>query len=139
MEMDHMIANMNLVEELKKEYDDYEEVKKHGTFRNTKGREITINGLKCRINFFGTHYCGYVLDNSIDWNEGNLDYIPHGGLTHPYGFDCAHLGDIVLYNFNGTGFPYEPKSMFSEEETFKTRKFVINELDRLTKAILKLA
>ena len=68
-----------------------------------------------------------------------MDYIPHGGLTAANGFDCAHYTDIMLYNLNGPGFPYEGEGMFSNNSTFKTRKFVINELDKFTKAILKLA
>lgn len=131
----------DLVKELKEEYDNYEEAIKNDLFHNTRGKEIIINGIKCWINFFGTHYCGYVRDKkcfSIDFE--NLDYEAHGGYTDAYGFDCAHAGDIILINYNALGFPYEPNQGFiwyEDISSFKTRKFVIKELEKITNAIIK--
>lgn len=131
----------DLVKELKEEYDDYEEAIKNNRFHHTDGKEIIINGIKCWINFFGTHYCGYVRDKkcfSIDFE--NLDYEAHGGYTDAYGFDCAHVGDIMLVNYNAKGFPYEPNIRYywhKDISSFKTRKFVIKELEKITNAIIK--
>ena len=130
-----------LVEELKGEYDNYDEAVKNHRFFHTPRKEITINGIKCWINFFGTHYCGYVRDKNISIDCKNLDYEPHGGFTDPYGFDCAHHDDIILHNVvnNGKGFPYQPTdfSYKGDSSSFKTRKYVIKELEKLTDAIIR--
>lgn len=127
----------DLINELIKEYDDYELAVKENRFRHTIGDELIINGLLCKINFFGTHYCGYVIDKSVQSYDYEKIYQAHGGYTAgQFGFDCAHSGDIVLYNYEGNiGFPYEPKFFINKNSSFKTRKFVINELRKITKSL----
>ena len=49
-------------------------------------------------------------------------------------------GDIMLTNYNAKGFPYEPNlgyKWYKDISTFKTRKFVIKELEKITNAIIK--
>lgn len=79
---------------------------------------ITINGKKCRIIFNNGYYCGYVLDKIEN------KYIPHGGFTADKGFDCMHYGDISL-NVAMVSIAYDHSS-------FKTRKYVYAELEKLT-------
>lgn len=130
----------DLIDELKNEYDDYELAIKECRFKHTIGDELTINGLLCKINFFGTHYCGYVIDKSVQKYNYEKIYKAHGGYTAgQFGFDCAHSGDIVLYNYDGNnGFPYEPRFYINHNSSFKTRKFVINELEKITESLNKL-
>ena len=71
----------DLINELIKEYDDYELAVKENRFRHTIGDELIINGLLCRINFFGTHYCGYVIDKSVQSYDYEKIYQAHGGYT----------------------------------------------------------
>ena len=93
--------------------------------------DCTINGIKCRIEFYGSHYCGYIIDK----RKFDLPTDPQGGWTGGYGFDCAHAGDITLKNGDAR-IPYTPTPTCSYIfETFKTRQFVWNELDRLTHKI----
>jgi hypothetical protein len=80
--------------------------------------ELIINGKRCKISFYNGHYCGYVLDDIEN------DYIPHGGFTAEKGFDCAHSGDISLNIVMLSSLDYI--------SSFKTRKYVYAELEKMT-------
>ena len=120
-------------------------------YRNSS-ESLVVNGLKCRIKFNGLtgQYNGYVVDDIVkNINENDIDYSPHGGFTAGWGFDCLHHTDISLNPMmNMSSFDPEilklpfsikgQKGMFKDSNaSFKTKKFVINELNKLTKSIIK--
>jgi len=134
-----------LIDELKKEY-----IVQDGRFiyesrPNYVLIKMRINGFDCQISFSGSHYCGYVVDKQThNIVEDNIDYCAHGGWTAGWGFDCAHCTDISFLSYQNK-FPYDPPKGFgnglmeqnSNFSTFKTKKFVIHELTKITESILR--
>jgi len=91
---------------------------------------VVVNEFKCQIKFTGMSYCGYVVDEKVvnKISEDSIDYIPHGGFTACWGFDCLHCTDIGFFG----------QKLFSfDGATFKTEKFVIKELEKITESILR--
>lgn len=87
---------------------------------------LTINGIRCMIAFYGTHYCGYVLGGECD-----DDYVPHGGWTDVCGFDCTHLRDVRL-----PGEEEGCEAACEGRDSFKTFQFVTQELHRVTRSMV---
>ena len=89
-------------------------------------------------------YCGYItkFDKNLKKkftkkeleNYYNIDDItePHGGFTHPQGFDCAHAGDILLWSDKEI-----QKDGIYNTWTFKTHLFVESELKKLVDNIIE--
>lgn len=138
-----------LIDELRAEFDQTENVICNDDKKYIKTK-IKVNGLDCSISFNGSHYCGYVIDDlvkNMNISENDIDYEAHGGYTAWWGFDCGHFTDICFmsnmsWSKKEIQFPYEPPKGFGNENnkkkpTFKTRKFVIKELEKITDAILK--
>lgn len=129
-----------LIDELKNECGGEDEYKK--IIEGNKWKriifDVIVNGYKCQIGFMTTHYCGYVVDDRVqNIHEEDIDYEPHGSFTAIWGFDCCHCNDI---NFVGCikGYPSKPNNIFMinrNTSSFKTRKYVLNELDKITKSI----
>jgi hypothetical protein len=108
-----------------------------------KHEHIYMNGFHTHIMFTGQrgHYCGYIwiderfknIDYFNPYNESDhtrkdiFKYLPHGGFTSGWGFDCAHIDDHSALSC----------ILNSSTETFKTRAYVINELKILTEEVLK--
>ena len=127
-----------LISELKNEFPNYQGAIDNGIFNEPKITYMTIDGIKCKINFMGSHYCGYIVDENItkNINPDDLDFQPHGGFTAYWGFDCVHAGDIgfiMCYH----GYPSSPQNliMMGDNSSFKTKKFIINELKKLIASI----
>lgn len=86
-------------------------------------------GYKCEVKRVANlgHLCGYVTlpDNHPDVGKAydDIDVSVHGGLTfggcNTYGFDCAHLGDLI---------PFNP---IDEQGVYRTMEWVIEETKRL--------
>ena len=137
----------NLIEELKKEYIPQQNSFIHESRPNYVLIKLQINGFDCQISFGGSHYCGYVVDKQTHKiSEDDIDYEAHGGWTAGWGFDCAHCTDIAFLgslDFCSTQkhikFPYDPpKGMgLRSNSTFKTKKFVIHELGKITESIIR--
>ena len=131
-----------LINELKQEYggeDGYKEALASGRFGKRKIEEIVVNGIRCEINFMGTHYCGYIVINDTirSISTEKLDYKPWGGFTVDWGFDCYHYNDMSFFGCF-YGYPSKPDNLLDDTDStisFKTRKFVLNELDKITKSI----
>jgi len=106
------------------------------------------------------HWCGYVavpkdskLHGKSYWtstdSENGLSEVEkaindidiHGGLTFAsnlkkgsawyFGFDCAHLNDLVLYMFDYS-------SILSEGSVYKDKEFVIKECESLAEQLSKI-
>ena len=118
-------------------------------------KQLIINNFIVRYTYHRGYLCGYVDKYSkkipkkfnkdkykklfIKKNKITLEtlsskksskiYIPKGDYTAPFGFDCGHADDISLLEHNN-------KNNWSEQ-TFKSRQFVINELDKITKSLIK--
>ena len=110
--------------------------------------EFAINGIICSVVFTGNNFAAYVDIGETLKRKRNITpslrkvlrrgesdglenitgiYVPHGGFTHAHGFDCAHRTDITLAKVT------KPRA------SFKSMKFVVNELRRLTESILKIS
>ena len=92
--------------------------------------DMVINGFKCQIKFTGMSYCGYVIDERVvnKISEDSIDYTPHGGFTACWGFDCLHCTDIGFFG---------QELVSWKGVSFKTEKFVIKELEKITESILR--
>lgn len=94
--------------------------------------KLEINGIQCQISFFGSHYCGYVMEHIALLND--LAREPHGGWTGGWGFDCAHFDDITLHH-QKPFFPYRPNRPIVDSATFKTYEYVVSELEAITREL----
>ena len=105
-------------------------------------KEFMANGYKCIVKRHKTmkHLCGYVhitkshklygigYSNLYDMN---IDIEVHGGLTYAekenedwvFGFDCAHLGDLVP--------GMEEYGIIQEEEIYRNMEYVEHETRHL--------
>jgi hypothetical protein len=101
------------------------------------------NGFKCQVARHMTqgHLCGYIqVDKTHPWygkDYDNVDVRVHGGLTFArnipdhttFGFDCAHLGDLV---------PAMPplsddETLFNRGDVYRDFGYVVNQLISLAK------
>lgn len=112
-----------------------------------------LNGFNIHYTFYNGFFRGYVLGyskkipknfdkkrynkifgkKSVGLNQevpNNL-YIPHGYYTHPVGFDTGHLYDLILHSKF-----FEIKTN-NKDNIFRSKSFVINELDKITKSLKK--
>jgi len=100
---------------------------------------------KCSIRF-AISYMGYVeeFDKKIknkftkkqreDLGSIKNIYVPHGGFTHPIGFDMAHLGDIMILT-DGKTINISP---LGKNASFKTFDYVKSELKKIVDSLIKI-
>ena len=99
---------------------------------------LTINDYECEIMYDKSHYKARIIDDKVsNLSDKSLDYIPYGGFTTKFGFNCSHNTDIMLLaEDKDKTFPHDPNSKYkNKKRTFKTKKFVINELKKIVESI----
>ena len=119
-------------------------------FETTKEEEIIINDFPCKIKFINGYYCGYVLIDKINKSEycdkkinilinshgcdlsSLIGFAAHGGYSSYFGFDCSHPGDLSIINRTDDIYI---GSFKSDEKSFKTRSYVIDQLEKMTMGI----
>lgn len=101
-------------------------------------KTFTYKGIPCEIRRIPTlnHLCGYLtLKNYNDEVVGVIDDNFHCGITYggsgEYGFDCAHVGDIMPSMFTA-----ESRLNIFEYETYKTMAYVERCLKRTIDALI---
>lgn len=92
-------------------------------------KKFNYKGIECEIKRvpWSGHLCGYLhIEGITDKEKDIVDYNFHCGITYEqdgvYGFDCAHLGDILPHRM------YDRYNIFTASDTYKTMEYVENVL-----------
>ena len=138
----YLISYAKLVEDLMLECDIVERQNSWGAIwkHANLSEDIVINNIKCNISFKSKSFCAKIIDDKVKKIDcKDIDYQPNGGFTSPWYFDCSHHSDIVLFpDRKSKPFPYKPPAIVYDDDhkpSFKTKKFVLNELEQITESI----
>jgi len=75
------------------------------------------------------YFCGYIKNvEGVNGHDERL-YIPHGGYTANFGFDCAHAGDFIFLVNN---------DFIDQDATYKSFSFVQNECFKIIDSIIEI-